>query len=128
MTEKLKCVRCGKKIKLAPDQCQLTNGILTGYCLDKSHRRVKLKLVNQITIRNGRPNEEHVMRDLKCVLCGIKLWFSKSGSKVSTKRISGWCRKHKMEVIIQAKLVNYPDCDEIMEVKIKQRVDLLSTL
>ncbi len=130
---KIKCTRCSRLAEIANTQSKQKNGLVTAYCYNQDHRRIKIRVIlnSKIprTIRSNRMkstleyDDEFNMRRLKCVLCGEKLDFDKKGSYQGGGKILGYCynnEKHRLKINIFSKLMSEPDFDELQEVIVKQ--------
>lgn len=128
---KIKCTRCGKLAQIANSQSRQKDGLVTLYCYNPDHPRLKLRIIsgNNIirTIRSNRmkstvESEDYHLRKLKCVLCGKKLHFDKKNSYQNGGRIQGYCfnnRLHRLKLKIYSKLMKEPDFDELQEIIVK---------
>jgi len=125
---KIKCSRCGRLAVIANQQSRQKDGLITSYCYNQTHKRLKMRIITGQnilrTIRSNRmkstiEDDEFHLRRLKCVLCGKKLFFDKKGSYQSAGKIQAYCynnRLHRLKVRIYSKLMNEPDFDELQEV------------
>lgn len=128
---RIKCTRCGRLGQLANTQSRQKEGLVTVYCYNPEHKRLKLRIITgqniPHTIRSNRMKStiediEYNLRRLKCALCGKRLFFDKKGSYQSGGKISGYCfnnKIHKLKVKIYSKLMNEPDFDELQEIIIQ---------
>ena len=129
---RIKCTRCGRLAELANTQSRQKDGIVTSYCYNSEHKRIKLRIIagQNISriIRSNRmksliEDDEYNLRRLKCVLCGKRLFFDKKGSYQSGGKVSGYCfnnRIHRLKLTIYSKLMNEPDFEEIQEIIIRE--------
>ena len=129
---KIKCTRCGKKAELANTQSRQKDGLVTLYCYNPQHKRLKFKVITgekiPRTIRSNRMNstiesDDYNLQKLKCVLCGRKLFFDKKGSYQSGGKIQGYCfnnKLHRLKMRIYSKLMKEPDFDELQEIIIRE--------
>jgi DNA-directed RNA polymerase subunit RPC12/RpoP len=125
---KIKCTRCGRLTKIARTQSRQKDGLITTYCFDPNHKRLKIRVITGPnflrTIRSNRikssvSSDDYNLRKLKCVICGKKLHFDKKGSYQSGGKIIGYCfniRLHRLRFKIFSKLLNEPDFEELQEV------------
>ena len=129
--QKLKCTRCGKLIKIARTQSRQKDGLVTAYCFNDSHGRIKLRVITGRNIlrviRSNRmkstvEHNNYNLQKLKCIICGRKLFFDKKGSYQSAGKIQGYCynKFHRLKIKIYSKLMNEPDFDELQELIINQ--------
>jgi len=129
---KIKCSRCGRLAELANSQSKQKDGLVTLYCYNPEHKRMKIKVIGgqnmPRVIRSNRmktpmKDDNYHLQRLKCVLCGKKLSFDKKGSYQSGGKVQGYCfnnRLHRLKIKIYSKLMNEPDFDELQEIIIKQ--------
>lgn len=127
---KIKCSRCGGLALIANSQSRQKDGLVTLYCYDPSHLKLKLRVISGSnitrTIRSNRmqssvESDQYHLRKLKCVLCGKKLHFDKKNSYQNGGKIQGYCfnnRLHRLKIKIYSKLMNEPDFEELQEIVI----------
>lgn len=86
-----KCPRCKKKLSIVHDECDMKNGIIVGYCYNPIHPRLKIKTVNIKQFRTNSKNNKCSMKNLKCIICGGKLWPDMNQSSVNEAIMSYDC-------------------------------------
>jgi len=127
-----KCTRCGKLVSIARTQSRQKDGLITAYCFNDSHKKLKIRIISRKNIlriiRSNRmkstiQDDDYNLQKLKCVLCGHKLFFDKKGSYQSAGKIVGYCynnRVHRLKIKIYSKLFGEPDFEELQEVIINE--------
>lgn len=115
-----KCPRCRKLLRIAFDEIDVKNMVFSGYCYDESHKRLKIKFSDRLRMqKNEIHDEKYSMADLRCILCGGKMWFNKFKSFVTGNRNAYDCPVCKIGLEYQGKLVkDCPTYDEIIRVKV----------
>ena len=129
---KIKCPRCGRLAEVANSQSRQKDGLVTLYCYNPIHLRLKLKIITNSkiirTIRSNRmkssmESENYNLRHLKCILCGKRIHFDKKNSYQNGGKIQGYCfnnRFHRLNLKFYSKLMQEPDFDELQEILIKK--------
>lgn len=131
---KPKCPRCGKNTKISRVESDFRNGALVSYCFSASHPRIRLRTILEKNIsrniRNDRMKKRDVdfsMKNMKCVICGKRLDFSKTGSSQASGKVVGYCWSgkgslpHRLRNMIFGKPAYVePNCDELFEVIVRE--------
>lgn len=109
-------------------QSDVKSGKTTWYCFsEKKHVYSPLKVITVKKITMTASTEKiseldpgYDLKGIRCILDGKRLYFDKKASYQLGGKIVGNCLdSHRIEQVIMARVVNEPDCKEIIQVKIK---------
>lgn len=141
MDQKLKlqnlcCPRCGCKTKFSKWQSDVKKGKIVRYCFNQEHvyKPVKIVTVNEFIPLSDFDVFDNIvegynLKKLRCILCGDKITFKAHESCQMDSKIVGNCTRedHRIKFTIASKIVDEPDCKELIQIKIHQISDIEKT-